>query len=107
MCRPFLVGDLPFGSYESSPQDAVRNAVRIMKEGHMDAVKLEGAEPPAHPFMPLNRKSVHQKSCLEQKFLHARRYVACASDSYVSVCMMCEVPLQIQQNLRCASLQQP
>ena len=40
--RPFLVGDLPFGCYESSPQDAVRNAVRIMKEGNMDAIKLEG-----------------------------------------------------------------
>ena len=41
-CRPFLVGDLPFGCYESSPQEAVRNAVRVMKEGNMDAVKLEG-----------------------------------------------------------------
>jgi hypothetical protein len=41
-CRPFLVGDLPFGCYESSPQEAVKNAVRIMKEGNMDAVKLEG-----------------------------------------------------------------
>ncbi len=41
-CRPFLVGDLPFGSYEFSPQEAVKNAVRIMKEGNMDAVKLEG-----------------------------------------------------------------
>lgn len=36
------MGDLPFGCYESSPLDAVKNAVRIMKEGHMDAVKLEG-----------------------------------------------------------------
>lgn len=42
LCRPFLVGDLPFGCYESSPLDAVKNAVRIMKEGNMDAVKLEG-----------------------------------------------------------------
>lgn len=36
------MGDLPFGCYEASPQDAVRNAVRMMKEGNMDAVKLEG-----------------------------------------------------------------
>ncbi len=36
------MGDLPFGCYESSPQVAVKNAVRIMKEGNMDAVKLEG-----------------------------------------------------------------
>ena len=52
LCRPFLVGDLPFGCYESSPLDAVKNAVRIMKEGHMDAVKLEGVF--AHlPQLPL------------------------------------------------------
>lgn len=40
--RPFLLGDMPFGSYEVTPQEAVRNAVRIMKEGYMDGVKLEG-----------------------------------------------------------------
>ncbi len=39
---PFLIGDMPFGSYELSPQEAVRNAVRFLKEGGMDAVKLEG-----------------------------------------------------------------
>lgn len=41
--RPFLLGDLPFGSYESSPDQAVHSAVRIMKEGQMDGVKMEGA----------------------------------------------------------------
>lgn len=40
--RPFLLGDMPFGSYEVTPQEAIRNAVRIMKEGDMDGVKLEG-----------------------------------------------------------------
>ncbi len=39
---PFLIGDMPFGSYEVSPQEAVRNAVRFLKEGGMEAVKLEG-----------------------------------------------------------------
>lgn len=38
----FIVTDMPFGSYNVSPQQAVENASRIMKEGRCDAVKLEG-----------------------------------------------------------------
>lgn len=43
--RPFLIGDLPFGSYERSPQQAIESATRLLKEGGMDAVKLEGGNP--------------------------------------------------------------
>lgn len=39
---PLLVGDLPFLSYQVSPEEALRNAGRLLAEGHMEAVKLEG-----------------------------------------------------------------
>ena len=38
----FLVGDMPFMSYQAGVDDAVRNAGRFLKEANMDAVKLEG-----------------------------------------------------------------
>jgi len=41
--RPVVVGDMPFGSYQVSDQEAVRNAIRFVKEGGADTVKLEGA----------------------------------------------------------------
>jgi 3-methyl-2-oxobutanoate hydroxymethyltransferase len=41
LTTPMLVGDMPFGSYETSNEDAVRNAQRFVKECGVDAVKLE------------------------------------------------------------------
>src|SRR4029077_11060522 len=43
--RPVIVGDMPFGSFQVSDEDAVRNAVRFVKEARADVVKLEGAGP--------------------------------------------------------------
>lgn len=40
--RPLVVADLPFGSYQASPQQALETAVRFLKEGGAHAVKLEG-----------------------------------------------------------------
>jgi len=39
--RPFLIGDMPFGSYESSNEQAIENAQRFVKQAGCDAVKLE------------------------------------------------------------------
>ena len=41
--RPIVVGDMPFGSYQVSDEDAVANAIRFVKEARADVVKLEGA----------------------------------------------------------------
>ena len=71
--RALVVGDMPFGSYQVSVEDALRNAVRIMKEGGAHAVKLEGgermadriaafarAEIPVMGHVGLTPQSVHQ-----------------------------------------------
>lgn len=40
--HPFLVADMPFGTYHESIEEAVRNAVRMIQEGGVEGVKLEG-----------------------------------------------------------------
>lgn len=40
--RALVVVDLPFGSYQGNPMEALASAIRIMKESHAEAVKLEG-----------------------------------------------------------------
>ncbi|PXY46064.1 3-methyl-2-oxobutanoate hydroxymethyltransferase [Flavobacterium hydrophilum] len=42
--RGLVVVDLPFGSYQSDPKEALRSAIRIMKESGGHAVKLEGGK---------------------------------------------------------------
>jgi 3-methyl-2-oxobutanoate hydroxymethyltransferase len=71
--RAFLVGDLPFMSYQAGPADAVRNAGRMLKEGGAEAVKLEGgrrmesvikriidADIPVMGHLGLTPQSLHQ-----------------------------------------------
>lgn len=42
--RALVVADLPFGSYQEGPEQALRNATRLVKEAGVGAVKLEGGE---------------------------------------------------------------
>lgn len=42
--RALVVVDLPFGSYQGNSKEALASAIRIMKESHAEAVKMEGGE---------------------------------------------------------------
>jgi 3-methyl-2-oxobutanoate hydroxymethyltransferase len=70
--RAFLVADMPYGSYHSSPDEAVRNALRFIKDAGAQAVKIEGgagraelvrrlteAEVPVVAHIGLTPQSVH------------------------------------------------
>ena len=73
--RAHLVGDMPFMSYQASLEDGLRNAGRLMKEGHVHSVKLEGGREhaelvrrlvqtgiPVMGHLGLTPQSVHQLS---------------------------------------------
>ncbi len=40
----WVIGDMPFGSYQTTDQEAVQNAVRFIKEAAVDCIKLEGGQ---------------------------------------------------------------
>lgn len=42
LANKFQIGDLPMGSYEISPEQALQSAIRFMKEGRVHGIKLEG-----------------------------------------------------------------
>jgi 3-methyl-2-oxobutanoate hydroxymethyltransferase len=46
--RALLVADMPYGSFHTGPDDAVKNALRLVKEGGAEAVKLEGGHKRVH-----------------------------------------------------------
>ncbi|MBE2197802.1 MAG: 3-methyl-2-oxobutanoate hydroxymethyltransferase [Anaerolinea sp.] len=54
----FLVGDMPFMSYQASVGEAMHNAGRFLKEGNMEAVKLEGGRPMAATIEALTRVGI-------------------------------------------------
>ncbi|MFA5709253.1 3-methyl-2-oxobutanoate hydroxymethyltransferase [Mycolicibacterium sp.] len=53
-----IVADLPFGSYEAGPQQALATATRFMKEGGAHAVKLEGGERIAEQIAVLTQAGI-------------------------------------------------
>ena len=46
--RALLVADMPYGSFHTGPDDTVRNALRLIKEGGAEAIKLEGGHKRVH-----------------------------------------------------------
>jgi 3-methyl-2-oxobutanoate hydroxymethyltransferase len=46
--RALLVADMPYGSFHTGPDEAVKNALRLIKEGGAEAVKLEGGHKRVH-----------------------------------------------------------
>jgi 3-methyl-2-oxobutanoate hydroxymethyltransferase len=55
--RALIVGDLPFGSYQVSPQQAVESSIRLMKEG-AECVKLEGGVVMADTIQTITRVDI-------------------------------------------------
>jgi 3-methyl-2-oxobutanoate hydroxymethyltransferase len=56
--RALVVGDLPFGSYQAGPEQALATAVRFMKEAGVQAVKLEGGTAVADSIATLVRAGI-------------------------------------------------
>ena len=56
--RACVVADLPFASYQASPEQAYQNAARVMAESGCDAVKLEGGSVMAETIEYLTRRGI-------------------------------------------------
>ena len=55
----FIIGDMPFGSYNASIEDAIRNATRLVKETGVDCIKLEGGADMADTIRALVKAGIN------------------------------------------------
>ncbi len=73
-----VVGDMPFMSFQTSPQDALRNAARFLQEARAQAVKLEGGEVMAETIRTLVERGIpvmgHIGFTPQSEFQIGRRY---------------------------------
>jgi 3-methyl-2-oxobutanoate hydroxymethyltransferase len=58
LTRPLLIGDLPFGSYQISPAQALESSIRLVKEGRVEVVKLEGGVHMADTIAAITRVDI-------------------------------------------------
>src|SRR5438876_1058036 len=72
--RAMVVCDLPFLSYQVSPQDAIRNAGRVLQETGCHAVKLEGGRPMAETVRALVEIGTPVMGHLGNPNLHERAH---------------------------------
>jgi 3-methyl-2-oxobutanoate hydroxymethyltransferase len=56
--HPLLIGDLPFMSFQVSPEEAIRTAGRFVKEGGMEAVKIEGGREVSKTVESISRAGI-------------------------------------------------
>ena len=54
----YIIGDMPFGSYHESVENAVHNAVRFVKEADVDAIKLEGGVSVAEKIKAISQAGI-------------------------------------------------
>ena len=94
LTKALLVVDMPFGSYETSPAEAYRNAARVMAETGAAAVKLEGGQPmaetiaflttrgiPVMGHVGLMPQSVHSSGGYSARGTHSRDWAPIRSDA--------------------------
>ena len=119
--KPLLVADMPFGSFHLSPEQAVSNAIRLVKEGGAEAVKIEGARPeviaaiagaevPVMAHLGLTPQSVHRfggfkvqgrsDSAREALFKEARAVQEAGAFSLVLECIPAPLARELSSDLQ-------